>query len=205
VGGSTVSPSRAAVAKKVPYATWPSVRPNRIPSTPWNLEIQPLHFHNDHRGGPSLVPTRQATTLTLALTSVAVVATVALWIFPGYLATSCPLRFTADGRSYCAESVTLIQCAPGCALTGTPSLPFYGFGFQLRLSAGPAAAFVGGGITEPSSISYQVFMLGDPVGPSSVNWTSPDHLVVIEWHAPFVTADGDGAYTANVTCGVSYP
>jgi hypothetical protein len=113
---------------------------------------------------------------------------------------------TVNGRTYCAEVVTVGgPCSsPGlfCRLP-PPGFAFQGVNFQLEAYNGSGSNIVGGSVTEANNTSYRVSLIGDPLGPPSVNWTSPDQAIFVEWRAPFGTMGRNDTFTANVTCGVS--
>jgi hypothetical protein len=153
-----------------------------------------------------MVGARRATTAAFATTAVAVVAILVLWVFPGYLSvpSNCPIHTSVSGRDYCAEAVTLEQCTgPFCPALPFPGFEFHEVTFDLSLGGFSGAATVTGWVTELNSTRYPVYLLGDNFGPPFVNWTSPDHAVLIEWQAPFTTHEnGTVLNIANVTCGV---
>jgi hypothetical protein len=138
-----------------------------------------------------------------------IVVIFALGVFPGYLsgAGACPVHTTVNGRAFCAEVVTVGQpclAAYGCAALPPPGFAFQGVKFQLVAFNESDSNLVDGWVTEANNTSYRFGLLGDPLGPPSVNWTSPDEAVFVEWRAPFGTIGSDGRFIANVTCGVSF-
>ncbi|MGD0588353.1 MAG: hypothetical protein ABSA63_06120 [Thermoplasmata archaeon] len=148
----------------------------------------------------------RALTIVFAATAVAIVVILVLWAYPGFLSTttSCPVQTTADGRAYCAESVTVGQCLSVYGCPGTiPGIVFHGVQFQLRLGGSSGLAYLGGWITEGNSTPYQFSLTGDALGSPSVNWTSTDHVVLVKMDAPYATIDSSGQLIANVTCGVA--
>jgi len=146
-----------------------------------------------------------ALTVILAATAVATVVILTLWVYPGYLSTSpnCPIHTSVDGRAYCAESVTVGQCVgpQGCPPT-PPTVVFHSVIFQIELGGSSGLADLNGRVTEGNSTSYQFHLVGDYLGAPSVNWTSPDHAVLVEMQAPYAVVGSNGQLTANVTCGV---
>jgi hypothetical protein len=153
------------------------------------------------------VAPRALTAVFVAMTT-AVVVILILWVYPGFLSTtpSCAFRPTVDGRVYCAETVTLVQGTP-CTAAFCPSCPasvatFHGVDFQLVLYNTSSGPFVEGCVVEGNSILY-MHLAADPLGPLSVNWTSSDHAILMEWQSPFSTVRTDGRITANLACGVS--
>ncbi len=144
---------------------------------------------------------------TLAIASVVIFA---LIVYPGYLSggSACPTQTTVSDRTYCAESVAVLpyQCTPGgyCANCPPSEFAFHGVAFQLALSASRGIYGVDGCVTEQNSTVYPFHLVGNSLGASSVNWTSPDHATLVEWQAPYATIGSEGQLTAKVTCGVSY-
>ncbi|MGD0588442.1 MAG: hypothetical protein ABSA63_06595 [Thermoplasmata archaeon] len=148
----------------------------------------------------------RALTTVFAATAVAIVVILVLWVYPGFLSTttSCPVQTTADGRAYCAETVTVGQCAsPYACIEPPPGFVFHGVKFQLRLGGSSGLAYLGGWITEGNSTSYQFSLTGDYLGAPSVNWTTPDHVALVEMQTPYAFIGSEGQLEANVTCGVS--
>ncbi len=150
----------------------------------------------------------RALAVVFPVTAVAIVVIVSLWVFPGYLATTCPTHATLGVRTYCAESVTLVErvpCFGGLYCSDhRPSFSFHGVEFQLLLLNFSGAYAVSGSVTEANNTSYAVYLLGDPLGPPSVNWSSPDQVVLVDWRAPYGTLGSDHVLQTNVTCGVSF-
>jgi hypothetical protein len=149
----------------------------------------------------------RALTATLAVTGFAIGVIFVPFVYPGYLAgvSGCPTRTAVDDRTYCTESVTVEQCpvpSYGCPYPG-PGFGFQGVDFNLHLFVGSGPAMVGGSISEANSTHFQFSISGNPLGPLSVNWTSPDRTVIILWAAPF-TAGPEGGMTATLTCGVLF-
>jgi hypothetical protein len=146
--------------------------------------------------------------LTLVAVAVGVVVPLALFVYPGYLSggSACPTFTTVRDHGYCAESAVVpqYQC-PGAFCGSCPSygLMFQGAEFQLALGVSPGSDSLTGCVTEPNSTLYHFGLSGNPLGPPSVNWTSPDHAVMVEWRAPYANVGSDGQATANVTFGVS--
>jgi len=155
-------------------------------------------------------------------TAVAIVVIVALWVFPGFLAggSQCPVPLSQGPRPFCAETVTLVgqNCTSGNLYGPVCPRPteftFQGVWFQVfpmlgNQSVGPD---VYGYVNESGGPVYTVGMPGelifalhaDPLGPSSINWTSQDGNVTIEWQAPFVTVGADSVLRANLTFGVYF-
>ena len=152
-----------------------------------------------------MIGARHATTVAFAATAATIVVVTTLWVVSGSPSTNCPIDRTVGDRAYCAEAVTLEQCTgPYCPGLPFPGFAFHGVTFNLSLAGFSGAATVRGWVTEPNSTRYQVSLLGDTYGPPSVNWTSPDHMVLIHWQAPYTTHEnGTVLTTATVTCGVT--
>ena len=144
--------------------------------------------------------------VVFAAIAIAITVILALFVFPGYLSggPACPMQTTAGGTAYCAEYVTLVQCQPGGYCPPHLPVAFHGADFQLTLTQIGGVPAVDGRVSQGNSTSYYVSLLGDPSGPPSVNWTSPDKSVLVEWSSPFEAVGSDGLLTANVTCGVSF-
>jgi hypothetical protein len=81
---------------------------------------------------------------------------------------------------------------------------FQGVNFQLVTYNESGSNVVSGSVTEANNTSYRFSLIGDPLGPPSVNWTSPDGAVFVGWQAPFGTIGSNDTFTANVTCGVAF-
>lgn len=141
-----------------------------------------------------------------AMALIAIVITLTLWVFPEYFPaqSGCPLNATFSGRPYCAESVQLGECLStyGC-LYPAPGFVFHDVEFQLTLHGSKGLAELNGNVTESNSTSYRFYLAGDVLGQPSVNWTSPDHEVLVEMHSPYATVASNGELVANVTCGVT--
>jgi hypothetical protein len=150
----------------------------------------------------------RALTMVFAATVIAIVVVFALWVFPGYLSSTCPVRTTMGGHAYCAESVTIfgpVPCFGGRECSHyQPSFSFLGVEFQLTLGNESGSDWVSGSVTEPNNTTYEVHLLGDSLGPPSVTWTSADQAVFVEWWAPFGSLGSGGSLQTNVTCGVSF-
>jgi hypothetical protein len=148
----------------------------------------------------------RALTAVFVATAVAIVVILILWVYPGYLSTrpNCPIDATSGGRTYCAESVPLVGNCQGPGFCPAPAtFTFQEVSFFLVLINGSAGPVVRGDVGESNSTFYPVYLPGNPTGPPTANWTSPDHVILIEWQAPFAIVRTDGELTANVTCGVA--
>jgi hypothetical protein len=144
---------------------------------------------------------------TFAALAAAVVVILVLWVYPGYLAPSrvCPMSLTAHHRTYCAESVALEPTARGAAeFICSGGFDFQGVQFELDFSwdgtLGDVAG-VGGWINSSHLGCVEARLFGDPLGPRSVNWTSTDGSVYLQWNQPFESLVG-GTYVATILCGV---
>ena len=147
---------------------------------------------------------------TFAVAAVAVLAIVVAWVYPGYFASTpgtplCPAHPTAFGRVYCAQIVSLERYSGGAILScGSGGFVFQGvtFGLDFFFDGTPGdLAYVSGWINSSTVPCVAMALVGNPLGPSSVNWSGPDHSVYLLWHAPFASYV-DGTYVANVSCGV---
>jgi hypothetical protein len=158
---------------------------------------------------PSVPPVASVLALTVvAMISFVVTGAVAGWFVAG---PACPLEESAYHQPYCAEPTTLQQslCRPGyyCPVLWGPPPGFQFRGVTFNLTFLPpvapnGTASVAGTITEPGGVLSRVFLLGDPLGPPVVNWTSVDRHVIIEWAAPFSAAGSDGLNATIVLCSV---
>jgi hypothetical protein len=154
---------------------------------------------------------RRALTAVFAATAVAIVVIIGLWVFPGFLTGvhSCPLHVVEGGRSFCAEAVPVVngQCTvygPGPCPEPT-ELVFQGVWFQMQLANISGGPYLYGFVNESNGVTHNFGLVGDPLGPPSLNWTSPDDTILVAWQAPFATTGAGGLLTANVTCGVYLP
>jgi hypothetical protein len=152
-----------------------------------------------------MIGARSATIAAFTAITIASIAIIALWVFPGYLSTSsnCAIRESIGGSVYCAESVQVhLPCGGGVYCPFQQSQVFHGAAFEMSLSNGSE----GPGIVGWASVAnttYRFAMWANPLGPTSLNWTSPNQLVAVEWQAPFVTVSNDGVVSATVIFGVS--
>jgi|GEM_PF-6579504 len=150
---------------------------------------------------------RRALRAVFAVTAIAVVVIIALWILPGFLAvhtTGCPLHMDHAGRVFCVENTAVgeQQCTPGVYCPSPTPFSFQGVSFLLLLVNRSGGPYLSGFVNESNGVFHSFGLVGDPLGPSSLNWTSPDEEVLIAWHAPFTETDSNGLLLANVTCGV---
>jgi len=85
-----------------------------------------------------------------------------------------------------------------------PPVEFQGATFALIVVGGEDSGSpgLGGWVTLPNNETYHFGILGDPLGPPSVNWTPPDHSVIVEWNAPFLIASANGPSNSDVIYGV---
>jgi hypothetical protein len=150
--------------------------------------------------------------LAYGATAIALATIVVLWVVPGYWATAC-VPVTSDGRAYCGVSVTLVQ-PPPCSSPYCPSLPVAApvdvpvgpMVFHLYFGGGSdGVGLIHGTLSGSAREPVPFSLLGDPLGPPSVNWTSPGGAAIIVWSAPFLTNTSDGGFSATVTCGVTLP
>ena len=148
---------------------------------------------------------RRAIIVAFAATAATILTVTALWVVPGSPPARCPIDTTVGARAYCAEAVTLEQCTgPYCPALPLPGFAFQGVTFNLSLAAFVGAATVQGWVTEANLTRSPVSLWGDTAGPPSVNWTSPDRVVLIRWQAPYTTHENGTLFTtATVTCGVA--
>jgi hypothetical protein len=152
--------------------------------------------------------TPRAITMVFIATAVVVVVIVGAWVWPGFLIAqpNCPSHLSQGTRSFCIELVTLTQaarCPPGraCNNTGPNVFTFQGVEFDLSLFNFSGVPGIGGQVMDVNG-TWTVSMSGNPLGPTTVNWTSFDGIVFISWHSPFAFVGTDNLMRANVTCGV---
>jgi hypothetical protein len=136
-----------------------------------------------------------------------VVVVLILWVYPGYLAehSQCPTQVDYGTRAYCAELVTVDQrvpCADGRDCPASQTYAFQGVNFSFTLYNSSYAPELFGWVGEPTGANFSFRLLGSPTGPLSVNWTSTDLAVLVQWNAPFVTTNASGLVVATVICGV---
>ncbi len=132
-----------------------------------------------------------------------------LWVFPGYLSTTpdCPLHLYEWNQAYCAESesVNALPAGPGGPYIGCDSgFVFQGVRFSLYLSFDGRPGdlgFVQGWVSTSTAACQSMGLVGNPLGPPVINWTSPDRSVYLLWEEPFESPAGSG-WVANITCGV---
>jgi hypothetical protein len=137
---------------------------------------------------------------------IAIVVVAILWIVPGFLAgpSSCPFHANENGRSFCAERVAVTErnCTGNQLCTMPPAVGFQGVQFRLSLENSSSGPVLSGLINESNGVGHNLELVGDPLGPPALNWTSPDDTVLVAWNTPFVSAEVGGPLFANVTCGV---
>jgi hypothetical protein len=153
----------------------------------------------------------RTTSVLFAVLAIAIAMILVLFVYPGYLSgrSECPLRPLVDGRFYCAESITVVpppQCQSGaeCSVCPPSTVVFQGVVFQLSVEGTSEYSELRGCVTESNSTAYEVQIPGESLLKPSVNWTSPDHEILVAWQTPYGTVGSDGQFTANVTCGVLY-
>ncbi len=130
-------------------------------------------------------------------------------VYSGYLdmGSGCPVSLTANDRTYCAESVSVESPPSGIGILRTMcggGFDFEGVQFDLSFSWGGTlgdSASVGGWVNSSHLGCVEASLFGDPLGPKSVNWTSTDGSVYLQWNQPFESLVG-GQYVATVLCGV---
>lgn len=151
----------------------------------------------------------RATVSIFTGTAIAVVLILVLWVVPGFLVgvPNCPVHANQADRSFCAE---VVQVGPGrCAVEGPCPVPtalvFQGVLFQMQLANVSGTPYLYGFVNESNGETHNFGLVGNPLGPPYLNWTSPDDTVLIAWHAPFPTTESDGLLNATVTCGVYLP
>ncbi|MGD0588347.1 MAG: hypothetical protein ABSA63_06090 [Thermoplasmata archaeon] len=152
----------------------------------------------------------RALTVTFAVTAIAIVVILFLWVYPGYLATptNCPSHVTLSGHAYCAETVTLGQSEAcpgpqGCSICPTSNFSFQGALFQWQLTNTSSGALLQGCASYGNTTGWHFLLSADPLSSFPLNWTSKDHALAILWQPPFAHTDVDGLLQANVTFGVA--
>jgi hypothetical protein len=150
----------------------------------------------------------RALTVLLSAAAIMTVLVLALWVFPGDLAggPSCPHYTIIGERSYCSESLELVQqqCisvyGPPCPIPGWVAFRDVNFSMSLENSSGAPA--VEARVTESNSRPFGFTMIAEPFSPPTINWTSPDHLALVQRSSPYHTVTANGLFITNVTCGV---
>jgi hypothetical protein len=142
--------------------------------------------------------------IVVAATAILVIA--ALVVFPvgGTAGSACAVQPSSYGRSYCGETVALNACQGTYDCRPVTPVEFHGVSFSLSVIGGGngGSPAVSGSVVEGNQTTFHLTLLGNPLGPQSVNWTSPDLKVLIIWDAPFESTGTGGVVTAQVTCAV---
>ena len=152
----------------------------------------------------------RALIVTSVGTAIAIVVILALWVNPGFLATStnCPAHARVDGRAYCVETVTLAQYPPcygpqGCSHCPAANFTFQGALFQWLLANTSTGALLQGCASHGNTSTWYFHLSADPLSSFPLNWTSEDHALAILWQPPFYYSNASGLIHANVTFGVA--
>ena len=163
---------------------------------------------------PQSIPSRRAAATVFALTAAVILIIVAIWVYPGYLASNeCPSRvtlsyiFTAPGgpflvkHEYCTVTVAVSETnatSPYCATLSSPGIVFHDNRFQLTLAAQNGSVVLAGCITTyDAKWSFQLIPNG-----SLQEFVSIDYLVTVLWQPPYYTTDANGTVHGYATCGV---
>ena len=146
----------------------------------------------------------------LLATGLASVLIFALFVFPGVLATGsgCADQESFGNRDYCAENVPVYDClipSYGCGPGESIEFQSVTFEFALYQDRSGGSPALDGSVIVSNQTSYRFGLVGYPIGESSLNWTSLDRSIVVEWSAPFLQYAADGQPYANVTCAVIIP
>jgi hypothetical protein len=149
-----------------------------------------------------------ALSVLLSAATIMIVLVLTLWVYPGDLAggPSCSHYTIIGERSYCSETLELVQqeCisvyGPPCPSPGW--VAFRGVNFSMSLENSSGAPAVEARVVESNSRPFGFTMIAEPFSPPTINWTSPDHLSLVQWSSPYYTVTTNGLFITNVTCGV---
>ena len=163
---------------------------------------------------PQSIPSRRATATVFALAAVTILIIVAIWVYPGYLASNeCPSRLTLSyiaiqpggpflvKHEYCTVTVAMGETnatSPYCVTLPSPGIVFHDVRFQLALAAQNGSIVLAGCITTfDMKGSFQLIPNGSLQALMAI-----DYSFTVLWQPPYYTTGANGTVHGYATCGV---